>query len=188
MGDAAYERAATPDEIERMCRARARGDRRGRAPGSRPASRSRTAASTASRSRAASPSATRSRRCSSPRASTGKGVVLITPGEQCTYADMYEWQPRVGRPFTYPLFASPGGEHLEPVELHEEGLAQRRAGLAAGHAAAAHHAVHDGRPVQPQHRHGVRRADEGRAARCASRRTAIPSGARAPPPTSSTRR
>ena len=53
----------------------------------------------------------------------GKGVVLITPGEQCTYADVYEWQPRVGRPFTYPLFAAPGGKHLEPVGLHEEGLA-----------------------------------------------------------------
>ncbi len=26
----------------------------------------------------------------------GKGVVLITPGTQCTYADVYEWQPRVG--------------------------------------------------------------------------------------------
>src|SRR5260221_7679244 len=52
----------------------------------------------------------------------GKGVVLITPGEQCTYADVYEWQPRVGRPFTYPLFAAPGGKHLEPVKLHVEGL------------------------------------------------------------------
>src|SRR6185436_5226563 len=53
----------------------------------------------------------------------GKGVILITPGEQCTYADVYEWQPRVGRPFTYPLFASPGGKHLEPVRLHEAGIA-----------------------------------------------------------------
>jgi N-acyl-D-amino-acid deacylase len=49
-------------------------------------------------------------------------VILITPGEQCTYADVYEWQPRVGRPFTYPLFAAPGGKHLEPVALHEQGL------------------------------------------------------------------
>jgi N-acyl-D-aspartate/D-glutamate deacylase len=53
---------------------------------------------------------------------TGKGVILITPGEQCTYADVYEWQPKVGRPFTYPLFASPGGKHLTPVGLHEQGL------------------------------------------------------------------
>ncbi len=68
MGDAAYERAATADEIERMCRARARGDRRGRgrlldqllvrAPGRR----------RQARARAASPSATRSRRCSARRA------------------------------------------------------------------------------------------------------------------------
>jgi N-acyl-D-amino-acid deacylase len=49
--------------------------------------------------------------------------VLITPGEQCTYEDVYEWQPRVGRPFTYPLFAAPGGKHLEPVRLHEAGIA-----------------------------------------------------------------
>ena len=54
----------------------------------------------------------------------GKGVILITPGKQCTYSDVYEWQPRFGRPFTYPLFASPGGRHLEPVGLHEAGLAE----------------------------------------------------------------
>jgi N-acyl-D-aspartate/D-glutamate deacylase len=47
----------------------------------------------------------------------------MTPG-QVTYADMYEWQPRVGRPFMYPLFAAPGGRHLEPLELHEQGLAR----------------------------------------------------------------
>ena len=61
-------------------------------------------------------------------------MVLITPGEQCTYADVYEWQPRVGRPFTYPMFASPGGKHLEPLALHEQGIARRCVGLAAGHA------------------------------------------------------
>jgi N-acyl-D-amino-acid deacylase len=36
---------------------------------------------------------------------------------------VYEWQPKVGRPFTYPLFAAPGGKHLEPVRLHEAGIA-----------------------------------------------------------------
>src|SRR5437764_551703 len=30
---------------------------------------------------------------------------------------------QIGRPFTYPLFAAPGGRHLEPVQLHEKGLA-----------------------------------------------------------------
>jgi N-acyl-D-aspartate/D-glutamate deacylase len=53
---------------------------------------------------------------------SAKGVILITPGPQCSYADVYEWQPRTGRPFTYPLFAAPGGRHLEPVKLHEQGL------------------------------------------------------------------
>ena len=91
-------------------RARARGDRQRARPGSRPASRSRTAASTASRCRAASPSTTRSRRCSSPRARPARAWCSSRPGEQCSYADVYEWQPRVGRPFTYPLFASPGGQ------------------------------------------------------------------------------
>jgi N-acyl-D-amino-acid deacylase len=37
---------------------------------------------------------------------------------------MYEWQPGVGRPFMYPLFAAPGGRHREPLELHEKGLAR----------------------------------------------------------------
>jgi len=54
--------------------------------------------------------------------STGKGVVLATPGEQCTYADMYEWQPRIGRPFTWPLFAAPNGAHLPQLRLHEESV------------------------------------------------------------------
>ena len=121
MGDAAYERAATADEIERMCRARRRGDRvrrggvldellvraprRRRQAGAEPLRRAR-------RGRRAVPS---------PRGETGKGVVLITPGKQCTYADVYEWQPRVGRPFTYPLFAAPGGKHLEPVAAARAG-------------------------------------------------------------------
>jgi N-acyl-D-aspartate/D-glutamate deacylase len=48
--------------------------------------------------------------------------VLITPGEQCSYADVYDWQPRIGRPFTYPMFASPGGKHLEALRLHEQGV------------------------------------------------------------------
>ena len=189
MGDAAYERAATADEIEQMCALVARGDRRRRGRVLDQLLVRAPRASTASPSRAASPSATRSRRCSSPPASAGKGVVLITPGEQCTYADVYEWQPRIGRPFTYPLFAVAGGQAPRPqLALHEQGRRRRRAGLAAGHAAAAHDAVHDGRPVQPQHRHGVRRADEGRPRRAASPRTAIRRGGRARPPTSSSRR
>jgi N-acyl-D-aspartate/D-glutamate deacylase len=54
----------------------------------------------------------------------GKGVVLTTPGHQCTYADVYELQPRVGRPFVYPLFAQPEAGHASQLELHRKGLAR----------------------------------------------------------------
>ncbi len=94
------------------------------------------------------------------RRAPARACVLITPGEQCTYADVYERQPRIGRPFTYPLFALAGRQAPRPqLALHEQRLAPGADGLAAGHAAPAHDAVHDGRPVQPQRRHGVRRAD-----------------------------
>ena len=56
--------------------------------------------------------------------STGKGVVLATAGEQCTYADMYELQPRIGRPFTYPLFALADGRHQPQLDLHDEAVAR----------------------------------------------------------------
>jgi N-acyl-D-aspartate/D-glutamate deacylase len=123
MGDAAYERAATPDEIERMCAL----VREGMAAGAAGFS---TSFSYAHRGVDGKPVPSRFAERDEVDAlfmaagETGKGVVLITPGPQCTYADVYEWQPRVGRPFTYPLFASPGGKHLEPVALHEQGLAQ----------------------------------------------------------------
>ncbi len=56
--------------------------------------------------------------------STGKGVVLATAGEQCTYADMYELQPRIGLPFTYPLFALADRRHQPQLDLHEEAVAR----------------------------------------------------------------
>ena len=71
--------------------------------------------------------ATRSRRCSCAAGETGKGVVLITPGEQCTYADVYEWQPRVGRPFTYPLFARAGRQAPRAAARAARGRARRAA-------------------------------------------------------------
>jgi N-acyl-D-aspartate/D-glutamate deacylase len=123
MGDAAYERAATPDEIERMCVL----VREALAAGAAGFS---TSFSFAHRGVDGKPVPSRFAAADEVEAlflaagESGKGVVLITPGEQCTYADVYQWQPRVGRPFTYPLFASPGGKHLEPVRLHEEGLAR----------------------------------------------------------------
>jgi N-acyl-D-aspartate/D-glutamate deacylase len=122
MGDAAYERAATPDEIEQMCGLVREGIEAGAAGFS-------TSFSFAHRGVDGKPVPSRFAARDEVDAlfvaagDTGKGVVLITPGKQCSYTDVYEWQPRIGRPFTYPLFAAPGGKHLEPVGLHEQGLA-----------------------------------------------------------------
>jgi N-acyl-D-aspartate/D-glutamate deacylase len=122
MGDAAYERAATPKETERMCALVREAIGAGAAGFS-------TSFSYAHRGVDGKPVPSRYAERAEAQAlflatgEAGKGVVLITPGEQCTYADVYEWQPRVGRPFTYPLFAAPAGKHLEPVRLHEAGIA-----------------------------------------------------------------
>ena len=56
--------------------------------------------------------------------STGKGVVLATAGDQCTYADMYELQPRIGRPFTYPMFALADGRNQPQLDLHDQAVAR----------------------------------------------------------------
>jgi len=122
MGDAAYERAATDDEVERMCGLVREAIEAGAAGFS-------TSYSFAHRGVDGKPVPSRFAENDESQAlfraagETGKGVVLMTPG-QVTYADMYEWQPGVGRPFMYPLFAAPGGRHLEPLELHEKGLAR----------------------------------------------------------------
>jgi N-acyl-D-amino-acid deacylase len=123
MGDAAYERAATPEEIDRMCQLVREALDVGAAGFS-------TSFSYAHRGVDGKPVPSRFAGKDEVEAlflaagDADKGMVLITPGEQCTYADVYEWQPRVGRPFTYPLFAAPGGRHLEPLGLHEQGIAR----------------------------------------------------------------
>jgi N-acyl-D-amino-acid deacylase len=122
MGDAAYERAATSDEINRMCVLVREAIDAGAAGFS-------TSSSFAHRGVDGKPVPSRFAENEENQAlfraagETGKGVVLMTPG-QVSYADMYEWQPEVGRPFMYPLFAAPGGRHLEPLGLHERGLAR----------------------------------------------------------------
>ncbi len=118
MGDAAYERAATPEEIARMSALVREGIAAGAAGFS-------TSFSFAHRGVGGKPVPSRFAGADEVEAlffavyDAGKGVVLITPGPQCTYADVYTWAPRLGRPFTYPLFASPGGKHLETVGLHD---------------------------------------------------------------------
>ena len=123
MGDAAYERAATPEEVAQMAALVKVGIAAGGAGFS-------TSFSFAHRGVDGKPVPSRFAEADEVEAlfraagETGKGVVLITPGEQCTYEDVYEWQPKIGRPFTYPLFARPDGGHGPTVELHEQGVAR----------------------------------------------------------------
>ena len=123
MGDAAYERAATAPEIEEMCRLVGEAIDAGAAGFS-------TSFSFAHRGVDGKPVPSRFAARDEVEAlflaagATGKGVVLATPGEQCTYRDFYELSPKIGRPFTWPLFAAPGGKHLPQLKLHEQGLAR----------------------------------------------------------------
>src|SRR5499427_1456432 len=124
MGDAAYERAATAAEIERMCQLVREGITAGAAGFS-------TSFAYTHRGVDGKPVPSRLAARDEIEAlllaagATGKGVVLIAvPGEQFGYADIYELQPRVGRPFSYPLFAIPGGKHLAQLGLHVESLAR----------------------------------------------------------------
>ncbi len=122
MGDAAYERAATPEEIERMCQLVAEAMEVGAAGLS-------TSFSFAHRGVDGKPVPSRFAEMDEVEAlfmavgKAGKGVVLATPGWQCEYPDVFTWQPRVGRPFTCPLFALSSGKHREVVQWHEEALA-----------------------------------------------------------------
>ena len=53
-----------------------------------------------------------------------RGVVAIAPGEQCGIDDMYDLQPPTGIPFTYgALLTSPAGTHKRLVDLNHEGWA-----------------------------------------------------------------
>ena len=121
MGDAAYERAATSEEIEGMCRLVREALDAGAAGLS-------TSFSFAHRGVDGKPVPSRFAKRDEVEAlfltagKSGKGVVLATPGEQCSYPDFYALQPRIGRPFTWPLFAAPGNAHFPQLKLHEESL------------------------------------------------------------------
>ena len=124
MGDAAYERAATAQETERMCQLVREAIDAGAAGFS-------TSFAYTHRGIDGKPVPSRFAKRDEAEAlffaagQTGRGVVLVAlPGEQCGYADVYELQPRVGRPFTYPLFAIPGGRHLAQVKLHVDGVSR----------------------------------------------------------------
>jgi N-acyl-D-aspartate/D-glutamate deacylase len=121
MGDAAYERAATADEISRMCDLVREALDAGAAGFS-------TSFSFAHRGIDGKPVPSRFAARDEVDAlfaavgRAGRGVVLATPGEQCSYPDFYEVQARIGRPFTWPLFAAPGGAHAKQLKLHEQSV------------------------------------------------------------------
>lgn len=119
MGDAAYERAATPDEVERMCALVREGLEAGAAGFS-------TSFSFAHRGADGKPVPSRFADRDEVAAlfdvvgRFGRGVLLATPGEQCMFKDFYEHAERTGRPFTWPLFAADGDRHRKQTELHKE--------------------------------------------------------------------
>ncbi len=122
MGDDAYQRAATPDEITRMCRIVVEAIEAGAAGFS-------TSFAYTHRGMNGLPVPSRFAERDEVEAlfmaagSTGKGVVLATAGDQCTYADMYELQPRIGRPLTYPMFALTDGRNQPQLDLQNEAVA-----------------------------------------------------------------
>jgi len=123
MGDAAYERAATPEEIVRMAQivrdainAGAAGFSTSFAYTHRGVDGKPVPSRFAARDEVAA--------LFDAAGQTGKGVVLATAGEQCSYADMYDHQARIGRPFTYPLFSLADGRHRPMLELHDAAVAR----------------------------------------------------------------
>lgn len=56
---------------------------------------------------------------------SGRGVIGVNGGENLSFADCYELQPKVGAPITYTaLLTTSQGTHLKAVEVHREGLAR----------------------------------------------------------------
>ena len=53
---------------------------------------------------------------------SGRGVIGINGGENLSFADVYEMQPRVGAPMTYTaLLTSKTGAHMKALEIHRAG-------------------------------------------------------------------
>ncbi len=55
---------------------------------------------------------------------SGRGVAAFTPGDKLGLLDLYDLQPRIGRPFTYTaLMTMPSGVHRQMTELSRRGWA-----------------------------------------------------------------
>ena len=123
MGDDAYERTATPDEVVRMQTILGEAMDAGAAG---------FATSFAMTHRGVDGKPVPSRFCDRTEfeallavmAEKNRGVVSIAPGEQCSIDDMYELQPRTGIPFTYgALLTMPTGSHKRLVDVNHDGWA-----------------------------------------------------------------
>jgi N-acyl-D-amino-acid deacylase len=124
MGDDAYERAATADEVERMCveleealAAGAAGFATSVAPTHRGADGKPVPSRFAERSELEALFAVVGR--------AGKGVVEVTPGQTLSPDDIYDLQIATGVPFTMTaLLSMPTGSHRRLVELNRAGWAR----------------------------------------------------------------
>jgi N-acyl-D-aspartate/D-glutamate deacylase len=124
MGDDAYERTATPEEVTRMQQILREAMHAGAAG---------FATSFAMTHRGVDGKPVPSRFCDRAEFEAlldvmhevGRGVVAVAPGEQCMIDDMYDLQPRAGVPFTYgALLTSPTGNHKRLVDLNNDGWAK----------------------------------------------------------------
>jgi N-acyl-D-aspartate/D-glutamate deacylase len=121
MGDDAYERAATPEEIAEMQRVLREAMEAGAAG---------FATSFAIPHRGIDGKPVPSRFADRAEfealletmGEVGRGVVSIAPGEQCPPADMFDLQMKVGLPFTWgALLTSPTGYHRQALEANRAG-------------------------------------------------------------------
>jgi N-acyl-D-amino-acid deacylase len=55
---------------------------------------------------------------------SGRGVVGVNGGENLSFSDTYEMQPRIGAPITYTaVLTAPNGVHMKAMEIHARGRA-----------------------------------------------------------------
>ncbi len=121
MGDEAYERAATPEEISRMqevvreaMEAGAAGFATSFAPTHRGVDGKPVPSRFAERAEIDA--------LLEALGETGLGIAAFTPGEQMGVADLYKLQPKIGVPFTYTaLMTMPTGSHRAMLELNRQG-------------------------------------------------------------------
>ena len=140
------ERAATDDEVDTMCGARARGDG-GRAPSaSRPRASRPTRARTAARCRAASPRSTRSTPSPSVLGELGKGVVQVSIGPGLFVDQFSELAVRNGVPVTWTALVDPRRQAGRRAAHGRAGRRAARRGLPADRLPPDRHADQHGRP------------------------------------------